>query len=167
MLMPGLVMLGSQAAGWVRGRAALRSARVRRGAPAAAPVLPAGVDAAALLEAARDQFVRLQAAWDAGDVVQLGALTTPEMLDELRSELPALGAPPNRTQVLSLQARLLGVDDLGAVWLATIEFTGTVNECPERGPVAFRELWLMTCERATADEAASHPWRLARQQAIL
>lgn len=165
--MPGLVMLGSQAAGWVRGRASLRSARVRRRAAAVVPELPAGLDAATLLDAARDQFMRLQAAWDAGDMALLGALTTPQMLDELRSELPAAGSPPNRTDVLSLQARLLGVDDLGSVWLATIEFTGTVRECPERGPAAFRELWLMTSERPTADRTSDMPWRLARQQALL
>lgn len=165
--MPGLVMLGSQAAGWVRGRAALRNSRVRRRAAAAAPDLPAGVDAAALLDSARDQFIRLQAAWDAGDIALLGALTTPQMLDELRGELPAAGSPPNRTDVLSLQARLLGVDDLGSVWLATIEFTGTVSECPERGPAAFRELWLMTSERPTADRTSDMLWRLARQQALL
>lgn len=159
--MSGLVMLGSQAAGWVRGgRTAWRDRHAR---PASRPGLPQGLDAAGLLDTARDQFLRLQAAWDAGDAAVLAALTTPEMLAELREQLPALDGPPNRTEVLSLHARLLGVDDLGSVWLASIEFSGTVRESPERGPAPLRELWLLTRE-CTSSHA---PWRLARQQTLL
>ena len=163
--MSGLVLLGSQAAGWVRGgRAAWRHRQARPPVPAG---LPAGLDAAEFLEVARDQFLRLQSAWDAGDEAVLAALTTPQMLADLREQMPAPGAPPNHTEVLSLHARLLGVDDLGSVWLASIEFSGTVRESPERGPAPLRELWLMTQERTACDAMASSPWRLARQQALL
>jgi predicted lipid-binding transport protein (Tim44 family) len=170
MLMPGLVMLGSQAAGWVRGgRAAWRQRQGRRATTLATPGarLPAGLDAAALIDTARDQFLRLQAAWDAGDEAVLAALTTPQMLAELREQMPAPDAPPNRTEVLSLQVRLLGVDDLGSVWLASIEFSGTVCESPDRPVAPLRELWLMTREQAAFEAATSAPWRLARQQALL
>jgi hypothetical protein len=117
---------------------------------------------AGLLAHARAQFVALQAAWDRGDIAALGALTTAEMFDDLLCQLPARGPGPNRTDVLSLEARLLAVDQLGPLELASIEFSGMVCESPERGPVPFREVWMLA--RSAADAGA---WRLARQQALL
>jgi predicted lipid-binding transport protein (Tim44 family) len=117
---------------------------------------------AGLLALARAQFVQLQAAWDRGDVAALGALTTAEMLDELLSQLPARGPGPNRTDVLSLEARVLAVEQLGPLELASIEFSGIVCESADRGPVPFREVWMLA--RSGADAGT---WRLARQQALL
>jgi predicted lipid-binding transport protein (Tim44 family) len=66
MLMPGLVMLGSRAAGWVRsGRTARRGRAPSRAAAAPGVALPPGVDAARLLDGAREHIRRLQSAWDA------------------------------------------------------------------------------------------------------
>jgi predicted lipid-binding transport protein (Tim44 family) len=167
MLMPGLVMLGSRAAGWVRsGRTARRGRAPSRAAAAPGVALPPGVDAARLLDGACEHFRRLQSAWDAGDHHTLRALTTPEMLDELTTERPQTVASPNRTEVLSLQAHLLGFDDLGSAWLASIEFSGTIRETPHRGPMPFRELWLLTRDRSGTN-ANQAPWRLARHQALL
>ena len=167
--MPGLVLLGSRAAGWMGWRRGDRPARRRAGAPvgAAAPTLPVGLDVAQLLDAARAQFIRLQAAWDAGDMATLGALTTPQMLDDLRAELPCTCVGSNQTDVVSLQARLLGFDDFGWAWLATIEFSGLIREAPQHSAAPFCELWLLTRERAAdADVGAGPAWRLARQQAL-
>lgn len=125
------------------------------------PAAPVSQDAG-LLAHARAQFVALQAAWDRGDIAALGALTTTEMLEELLCELPARGAGPNRTDVLSLEARVLALEQLGPFELASIEFSGIVCESPERGPVPFREVWMLA--RTGADAGA---WRLARQQALL
>ena len=52
--------------------------------PKARPLcIPAGLDGDAVLDVARGRFMRLQAAWDAGDISTLKSLTTPEMLEEL------------------------------------------------------------------------------------
>jgi hypothetical protein len=151
--------------------------RVRAGAPAAAlhvrrsgdsaPALPAwpvpvGVDSDALLSEARARFLCLQAAWDDGDVAALSRLTTPEMLEELLDVLTARGSAPNRTDVLTLHAELLGLEELGAAYLASIEFSGLIRESADAGAVPFRELWMLS---ATKEGAPS--WRLARQQALL
>ena len=117
---------------------------------------------AGLVALARAQFVQLQAAWDRGDVAAMGALTTAEMLEELLSQLPARGPGPNRTDVLSLEAHVLAVEQLGPFELASIEFSGIVRESAERGPVPFREVWMLA--RSGADAGT---WRLARQQALL
>lgn len=171
--MPGLVMLGSRAVGWVgwmgrigRGAGVKRHRRGAARAAGPAMALPEGLDVTHLLEAARQQFMCLQAAWDAGDLATLGALTTPEMLDELCAELPPADGPPNQTDVLSLQASLLGFDDFGSAWLATIEFSGVIREGRECAAAPFRELWLLTRSREM-DDQASPAWRLARQQALL
>jgi len=121
----------------------------------------ASLNGAEVLEAARSRFIRLQAAWDAGDVQTLGHLTTPDMLQEL---LPVLGSRvggPSRTDVITLHATLIDVEELGAAWLASVEFSGLIRESAEQGAVPFRELWMLA---AAKDGAPS--WRLARQQAL-
>jgi hypothetical protein len=115
-----------------------------------------------LVAAARGQFLALQAAWDRADVAALGDLTTAEMLAELLEQLPERGPGPNRTDVLRLDARVLRVERLGSMELASVEFSGMVCESADRGPVPFHELWMLA--RTGHDGAA---WRLARQQALI
>jgi predicted lipid-binding transport protein (Tim44 family) len=122
----------------------------------------AAVDGAEVLEAARSRFLRLQAAWDAGDVQALSHLTTPDMLQELLPVLSNRVGGPSRTDVITLHAELLGLEELGATWLASVEFSGLIRESAEQGAVPFRELWMLA---AAKDDPPS--WRLARQQALL
>jgi predicted lipid-binding transport protein (Tim44 family) len=127
-----------------------------------APSLPAGLDGAEVLSAARSRFLRLQAAWDAGDVAALGHLTTPDMLEELLDVLTARGSEPNRTHVLTLHAELLACEELNAAYLASVEFSGLIRESADAAAVPFRELWML----AGSKGEASPSWRLARQQAL-
>ena len=122
----------------------------------------ADFDRAQVLDAARTRFLRLQAAWDAGDVHALGHLTTPEMLQELLSVLTTRTGAASRTDVITLHAELLDVEELGAAWLASIEFSGLIRESAEQGAVPFRELWMLA-----SDKSGAPSWRLARQQALL
>jgi hypothetical protein len=125
--------------------------------------IPAGLDGEQVLAAARARFMRLQAAWDAADVSALRSLTTPEMLEELLHVLTARESRTSRTDVISLHAELLGLEELGAAYLASIEFSGLIRESAEAGEVPFRELWMLAGTKG--DDAPS--WRLARQQALL
>ena len=54
-----------------RGRVA-GARRVAASPPQAPAPVPVGLDGAEVLEVARSRFLRLQAAWDAGDVQALG-----------------------------------------------------------------------------------------------
>ncbi|MEP7058940.1 MAG: TIM44-like domain-containing protein, partial [Caldimonas sp.] len=119
-------------------------------------------DTGALLGAARRCFVDLQAAWDLGDIAVLRERTTPEMLEELLQELPLRGLGPNRTDVLTLDAALIGFERLGSRCLASIEFSGMIREHAEQGAAPFKEVWMLTCAEADRPD-----WRLARQQALL
>lgn len=145
-------------AGGVSGRASSCSIIARK--PHFA--IPAGLDGEQVLAAARGRFMGLQAAWDAGDVPTLQNLTTPEMLEELLHVLTLREAHIGRTDVITLHAELLGLEELSAAYLASVEFSGLIRESAEQGAVPFRELWMLAC---TKDGTPS--WRLARQQALL
>ena len=127
----------------------------------AALSIPAGLDGEEVLADARGRFMCLQAAWDAADVSTLRNLTTPEMLEELLHVLTARGAGPSRTDVISLHAELLALEELGPAYLASVEFTGLIRESAEQGAVPFRELWMLARMK---DDTPS--WRLARQQSL-
>ncbi len=162
-----VLMLGS--ALWVWRRQQARAGGASAGASAcsimtckAQLAIPAGLDGEQVLAAARGRFIGLQAAWDAGDVPTLQNLTTPEMLEELLHVLTSREARTGRTDVITLHAELLGLEELSAAYLASVEFSGLIRESAEQGAVPFRELWMLAC---TKDGAPS--WRLARQQALL
>lgn len=114
------------------------------------------------LSVARQSFVQMQAAWDRADLSTLGQLTTEPLLEDLRHQLAERGPGPNRTEVVSLNARLLGFEELHEAYVASVEFSGLIRERQEDAPAQpFRELWLLAnCK--TAD----HGWRLARVQAL-
>ena len=130
-------------------------------ARAAQAAWPRALDGEQVLAAARSRFLRLQAAWDAGDVTTLRHLTTPDMLEQLLSVLTARGSAPNRTDIVSLHAELIAVEEVSAAYLASVEFSGLIRESAEEGAVPFRELWMLACEKD-----GSLAWRLARQQAL-
>jgi hypothetical protein len=137
-----------------------RSVRVpaKRVLPLTAISLPAGLDHDTLLADLRRQFITLQAAWDRREVEVLRALTTPEMLAELCAELPDCDGIPNRTEVITLHARLVGFDTVDSAYLASVEFSGIIRECEEAGAVPFRELWMLARPKHEVEG-----WRLARQ----
>ena len=140
--MSGLVMLGSQAAGWVRsGRAARHRRRSARVARQPEILLPAGVDVRRLLEAACEQFVRLQAAWDAADLADLREFTTPEMFAEIKVDLTERGAATNQTDVVNVDAQMLGIEEQGSMALASVRFTGSLREAPDAAAEPFAEVW--------------------------
>lgn len=151
-------------AGATRLRMPLALARWTRRAAPPQPLLARaarGHAERALLRAAREQFLRLQSAWDAADLDTLRRLTTEDMFEELAAELPARGHEPNRTEVLALEAHLIAFESVGPLELASIEFSGVVRESARRGPAPFREVWMLA--RRPGGEA----WRLARQQALM
>ena len=110
--------------------------------------IPEGFDAGAFVEAAKRNFTALQAAWDRSDVDTLRSMMTDSMLGEIRTQLAERethrGDHPNHTDVVMLEAQLLGIEDLGEAYMASIEFSGMIREEPSAGPSPFREVWNMT-----------------------
>lgn len=110
--------------------------------------IPAGFDAEGFVAAAKRNFVTLQDAWDRADIAALRAMMTDDMLGEIKSQLADREArtdgQPNRTEVVMLDAQLLGIEDTGGDYLASVEFSGMIREEPSAGPSPFREAWNMT-----------------------
>jgi len=120
------------------------------GVAAAAPTtwgIPAGFDVEGFVSAAKQNFIHLQDAWDRSDIPALRAMMTDTMLAEIKAQLAEreTQAPGqvNKTEVVSLQAQLLGIEELENEYLASVEFTGMIREDPSAGPSPFREIWNM------------------------
>jgi predicted lipid-binding transport protein (Tim44 family) len=110
--------------------------------------VPAGFDTEGFLGAAKTNFVNLQAAWDRSDVGTLRSMMTDSMLAEIKTQLAErethTGVAPNHTDVVMIDARLLGIEELDDEYMASVEFSGMIREEPSAGPSPFREVWNMT-----------------------
>jgi predicted lipid-binding transport protein (Tim44 family) len=110
----------------------------------AAPAIPADFDTAGFLRHAKTNFLRMQAAWDKGDAQDIREFTTPEMFAELKMQLTERGASANHTDVVTLEAELMGIETVGDEHLASVRFNGMVKE-DEHAPVeAFNEIWVLS-----------------------
>lgn len=109
--------------------------------PEAAKSLPPGFDEYAFLNNAKHYFVKLQKAWDDGDLNSLREFATPEMFNTLTQDLNARAEVSNQTDVLSLNAELLGVETGQDSFLASIQFTGMIREQADAPAAPFTEIW--------------------------
>jgi predicted lipid-binding transport protein (Tim44 family) len=127
--------------------------------------VPADFDAPAFLGTAKQAFVALQAAWDKNDIKTLGTMMTDDMLIEIRQQLADreqhIGGTVNQTEVAALDAKLLGIEDTGTQWMASVEFSGMIKEDPSQSPGPFREVWNMT-----KPKDGSAGWLVAGLQAL-
>jgi predicted lipid-binding transport protein (Tim44 family) len=88
--------------------------------------VPAGFETEAFLNHAKDYFRKLQQAWDQGNLAQLEEFTTHDMFVALTHELRARGKG-TRTEVLTLDASLLGIESTPKEHLASVRFSGSLN----------------------------------------
>jgi predicted lipid-binding transport protein (Tim44 family) len=114
------------------------SVPVRNELPATSQArVPAGFDASGFLRAAKHNFLKLQAASDAGRLEEIRDFTTEELYRELKSELGRKG----ETEVLGLEAELLEIATEGERHWASVRFSGTVREERGAAPEPFAEVW--------------------------
>jgi predicted lipid-binding transport protein (Tim44 family) len=115
------------------------------GGDASAPLnVPAGFDTASFLRHSKTYFIRLQAAWDKADINDIREFTTPEMFAELRLQLQERGASLNHTDVVSLEAELVGMEQIGDEYLASVRFSGLIKEAENAPAEQFAEVWNLT-----------------------
>lgn len=110
--------------------------------------IPAGFDVDSFVTAAKRNFVTLQDAWDRSDISMLRSMMTDTMVAEIRSQLAEresqFPGQPNKTEVVMLDAQLLGIEEQADAYLASVEFNGMIREDASAGPSSFREVWNMT-----------------------
>jgi predicted lipid-binding transport protein (Tim44 family) len=106
------------------------------------PKLPPGFDAEAFVRNAKAQFIRLQAAHDAGDRKALADVMTPEMIAEVGRDLDATVLRQS-TKLEALEAEVFDVETKGDQHWASVRFTGMMSE-GGAAPAAFDEVWHLT-----------------------
>jgi predicted lipid-binding transport protein (Tim44 family) len=106
--------------------------------PSTAKSFPPGFDATGFAKHAKQQFITLQAAHDAGDRDALRDVLTPEMYSEVVRDLEA--GPRPATEVVNLDAEVLEVVTEGERHWASVRFTGKLRE-GGGAPAAFDEVW--------------------------
>ena len=103
--------------------------------------VPADFDAPSFLRVAKSNFIRLQAAWDKGDVADIREFTTPEVFAELKMQITERGPQADYTDVVSIDAELLGIETSGSDYLASVKFHGSIKPAPDALAEPFNEVW--------------------------
>jgi predicted lipid-binding transport protein (Tim44 family) len=104
---------------------------------ASAARVPAEFDASGFLRAAKLNFLKLQAAHDAGRIDEIRDFTTDELFEELKKDFGA----QQQTDVVALEADLLELATEGREHWASVRFSGTITEGRGAAPEAFAEVW--------------------------
>jgi predicted lipid-binding transport protein (Tim44 family) len=111
-------------------------------APVAAPWgVPADFDVAGFLRNAKVYFIRMQAAWDEKNLADIREFTTPEAFAEIKMQLDEEKGAVNKTDVVNLDAVLLGIETGPTDYLASVRFSGSMRENNQAVATPFEEVW--------------------------
>ncbi|CAM3391750.1 Tim44-like domain-containing protein [Bordetella sputigena] len=137
------------AAGAAGAAAATPAAAQVGAAPAAVPradadgnwFVPGDFDTQGFLKQAKEQFVRIQGVWDSGDTDRLREYLTDDLIVELKPQLMERKGAANHTEVVLLNAELLGIEAVSDGHLASVRFSGMLREEPGAEAFRFEEVW--------------------------
>jgi predicted lipid-binding transport protein (Tim44 family) len=107
---------------------------------------PPWFDGASFIEGAKTHFIRLQAALDRADFRDIRDYTTPQLFAELQRERGRLGGT-QYTEVVRLQAELLGLQRDDDMAVASVRFSGLIREEEQGVAQELDEVWHV-----------QHPW---------
>jgi len=105
------------------------------------PNIPSDFKVEPFIRNAKISFIRLQAAYDIGDINDIREYTTPEMLAEINMQIQERGNTQQKSEVMFLDANLLNVETSHDSAIASVRFTGQMKELPDGEPEAFDEIW--------------------------
>jgi predicted lipid-binding transport protein (Tim44 family) len=120
------------------------------GGSAAAPVtngggnIPAGFDVDGFVRNAKVNFIRLQAANDAGNLEDIREFTSPEMFGEIKMGMAERGNVKQETDVVQLNAEVLDVTEEANRYIVSVRFNGLIREEKDAAAAPFDEIWHMT-----------------------
>jgi predicted lipid-binding transport protein (Tim44 family) len=127
-----------------QGIAAFDQTAAAFGGSALASPFPPGFDADAFAREAKLNFIRLQAAFDAANLDDLRAFTSPEVFAEISMQLAERGDAAQTTDVIMLDAEVLEAVDEGNRHVVSVRFTGQVREAAGQDAVPLDEIWHLT-----------------------
>ena len=120
------------------------------GGAAAAPVansagnIPADFDVDGFVRNAKVNFIRLQAANDAGNLDDIREFTSPEMFAEIKMGMAERGNAKQETDVVQLNAEVLDVAEETGRYIVSVRFSGLIREEKDAAAAPFDEIWHMT-----------------------
>lgn len=121
---------------------------------AAGPAIPEGFDKAGFEAVSKENFIKLQRAWDTGNVVEISDFTTDDLFIAITHQLRERGNQQQSSEVIDLTAELLGVMTEGNEHVAVVEFNGAMKISGEFEEV--HERWVLV---RAVDESTG--WLLA------
>lgn len=102
--------------------------------------IPENFDTPGFLDNAKAQFIKIQSVWDSGDIEQLRDYLTDDLIAEVKPEIEARAAG-EKTEVVLLNAELMGIETVSGGHLASIRYSGMLRENPETEAFRFEEVW--------------------------
>ena len=108
---------------------------------AAARNIPSDFDVAGFVRNAKVNFIRLQAANDAGNLEDIREFTTPEMFAEVKMDFAERKGAAQVTDVVSIEADVLEVAEEPTRYVVSVRFTGLVREDKDAAAEPIDEIW--------------------------
>jgi len=105
--------------------------------------IPADFDVAGFVRNAKVNFIRLQAANDAGNLEDIREFTTPEMFAEIKMDISERGNAKQETDVLEIDAQVLDVSEESSRYIVSVRFTGLIREEKDAAAERVDEVWHM------------------------
>ncbi len=102
--------------------------------------IPADFNTQDFLANAKKHFIALQDAWDRNDVPMMQEYMTDDLIEAVREPL-AQREPGGHTEVVLLNASLLGIEDIPQGHLASVRFSGMLKDDSEPEAYRFEEVW--------------------------
>lgn len=121
--------------------------------------IPGDFDTPRFLQQAKEQFVHIQGIWDSGATDSLRDYLTDDLIAELKPQLAERGGAANKTEVVLLNAELLGIESVSDGHLASVRFSGMLRQAPGAEAFRFEEVWNLY-------KSANSGWLLAGIQQI-
>ena len=106
--------------------------------------IPADFDVEGFVRNAKVNFIRLQAANDAGNLDDIREFTSPEMFAEIKMAIAERKGASQETDVLHLDAQVIEVAEEGNRYIVSVHFSGEIREERNSAPENFSEIWHMT-----------------------
>lgn len=109
--------------------------------------IPADFDTASFERNAKVNFIRLQASNDSANLDDIRQFTTPEMFAELKVEISERSLATQKSDVVSINAEVIEVDEDAVRYWVGVRFTGVIRDEIDNQEEAFDEVWHMTKSR--------------------